>query len=228
LEPLPTVPFLPASQVSISIGQHTITHHIPTQLRTFAGLPGLRAQFVKHHEWETPGIFDIVNWPMFHATTLATSFLKRLSVIKWINDLLPFLRQQYLYKQSPSASCLPACGCSNEDWAHFPRCQHVQHKQSWMTFVSSLCDIMERWSLYPGLRRILLHITAPLSTLPPIPLTHNSRMNIKCFSPLNAPSAPTLSCSDFSATIGFNCKTGIYGLEDCRACSKRRRGQSVP
>jgi hypothetical protein len=32
LEPLPTVPFLPARQVSISVGQHTITHHIPTQL----------------------------------------------------------------------------------------------------------------------------------------------------------------------------------------------------
>jgi hypothetical protein len=51
LEPIPTVPFLPASQVSISIRRHTITHHIPTQLRTFAGLPGLRTHFVKHHEW---------------------------------------------------------------------------------------------------------------------------------------------------------------------------------
>jgi hypothetical protein len=30
---------------------------------------------------------------------------------------------------------------------------------------------MERWSLDPGLRRILLHMIIPLSTLPPIPLT---------------------------------------------------------
>jgi hypothetical protein len=44
--PLPTVPFLPASQVSISVGAPTITHHIPTQLRNFAGLPGLRAYMV--------------------------------------------------------------------------------------------------------------------------------------------------------------------------------------
>jgi hypothetical protein len=65
LEPCPTVPFLPASQVFISIRRHTITYHIPTQLRTFAGLPGLRAHFVKYHEWETPVIFDIVDWPMF-------------------------------------------------------------------------------------------------------------------------------------------------------------------
>jgi hypothetical protein len=108
---------------------------------------------------------------MFHAAALATSFLKRPFVIKWINDLLPCQRQQYLYTQSPSASYPPACGCSNEDRTHFPRCQHVQRKQSWTTFVSSLRDIMERWSLDPGLRRILLHMTAPLSTLPPIPLT---------------------------------------------------------
>jgi hypothetical protein len=132
----------------------------------------LRAHLVKYHEWETPVIFSIVDWPMFQAATLATSFVKRLLVIKWINDLLPFQQQQYLYKQSPSASCPSACGCSDEDWTHFPRCQHVQQgKQSWTAFVSSLRDIMERWSLDPGLRRILLYMTAPLSTLPSIPLT---------------------------------------------------------
>jgi hypothetical protein len=40
---IPTVTFLPASRVRISVGTHTITHHIPTQLRTFSGLPGIRA-----------------------------------------------------------------------------------------------------------------------------------------------------------------------------------------
>jgi hypothetical protein len=80
--PLPTVPFLPASQASIYIGQHTITHHIPTQLRTFAGLPGLKAHFVKHHKWESLAIFDLVDWPVFHTATLALSFLTRLFVIK--------------------------------------------------------------------------------------------------------------------------------------------------
>jgi hypothetical protein len=39
--PLPTVAFLPTSVVSLSMGHHTITHHIPTQLRTFAGLPSM-------------------------------------------------------------------------------------------------------------------------------------------------------------------------------------------
>jgi hypothetical protein len=98
LVPLPTVPFVPASQVSLSLGYHTITHHIPTQLRTFTGLPGLRTHFAQHHDWETPAIFDLVDWPLFHAATLA---------IKWINSLLPFQQQQYRYKQSEPLRKLP-------------------------------------------------------------------------------------------------------------------------
>jgi hypothetical protein len=47
--PLPKVTFLPPSHMSLSIGQHTITHHILTQLRTFARLPGLRAHLHQHH-----------------------------------------------------------------------------------------------------------------------------------------------------------------------------------
>jgi hypothetical protein len=92
--------------------------HTTSQLRTFVGLPGLRAYMVQHHEWETPTIFDLVDWPVFHAATLATSFLKRLFVIKWIHSFLPFQRQQYRYKQRPSASCPSTYGCTEEDWKH--------------------------------------------------------------------------------------------------------------
>jgi hypothetical protein len=34
--PIPTVPFLPASRVSVFVGNHTIMHHLPTQFCTFA------------------------------------------------------------------------------------------------------------------------------------------------------------------------------------------------
>jgi hypothetical protein len=64
--PIPTVTFLPASKVSLSIGEWTITHHIPTQLRTFAGLPGLRDHYHRHHGWASTAIFDLIDWPLFH------------------------------------------------------------------------------------------------------------------------------------------------------------------
>jgi hypothetical protein len=73
---IPSVTFLPASKVSVTVRQHTITHHIPTQLRTFAGIAGMRAHFHKHHKWEDPAIFDLIDWPLFHAATLRNTFLK--------------------------------------------------------------------------------------------------------------------------------------------------------
>jgi hypothetical protein len=125
-QPIPTVTFLPASQVSISVGAHTLTHHIPTQLRYFSGLAGLREHYCKHHAWISTAIFDLINWPLFHQATLVTTFSRRLFILKWINDLLPFQKQQFRYRQSPTAHCPSAYGCTEEDWRHFSRCPHEQ------------------------------------------------------------------------------------------------------
>jgi hypothetical protein len=164
--------FLPASRVSASVGTHTITHHIPTQLRTFAGLPGIQAHFAERHQWDSPAIFDLIDWPLYHAATLSTSFLKRLFVIKWINALLPFQHQQHQFKRSPTAHCPSACGCEDEDWKHFPRCPHQQRQQSWTAFIPIISSVMERWKMDPSLWRILLHLLVLLNTtLQPIPLT---------------------------------------------------------
>jgi hypothetical protein len=46
---IPVVTFLPASKVSVAVRKHTITHHISTQLHTFAGIAGMRAHLHKHH-----------------------------------------------------------------------------------------------------------------------------------------------------------------------------------
>jgi hypothetical protein len=163
--------FSELSQVSlVSVGHQTIMHHIPTQLRTFTGMPGMRAHYCHHHEWEPPAIFDLVDWPRFHGATLTTTFLTRLFVTKWVNSLLPFQQQQHLYKQSPSAQCPSACGCASEDWRHFPHCPHPQRIQAWDTFLLTLASLMERWQLDPSLRRIVLHLLAPLTSSPPIPL----------------------------------------------------------
>jgi hypothetical protein len=69
-DPIPTVPFLPASNVGVYVGAHTITHHIPTQFRTFAGLSGIWTHLCTHHEWAEPAIFDLIDWPVFHFASL--------------------------------------------------------------------------------------------------------------------------------------------------------------
>jgi hypothetical protein len=169
-QPIPTVTFLPASQVSLSVGTVAITHHIPTQLRYFAGLAGLRERYCKHHEWASPAVFDLIAWPIFHQATLTTSFLRRLFTIKWVNSLLPFQKQQFLYKQSPTASCPSACGCTEEDWYHFPRCAHEQRRASWKSLPSGLAKVMERWKLDPSLRWAALHLISTLTQSSAIPI----------------------------------------------------------
>jgi hypothetical protein len=169
---IPSVAFLPASKVSLSIGGQTITHHIPTQLRTFAGLHGIKDHYRRHHGWDSPAVFDLIAWPLFHQATLTTTFLRRLFVIKWIHSLLPFQRKQFKFNQSPSASCPSVCRCIDEDWRHFPRCPHEQGRQSWAAFMPLIAALMERWSLDPSLRRVMLSLLSPLTDAPTIPLTN--------------------------------------------------------
>jgi hypothetical protein len=169
---LPTVYFLPASKVSITVGKQTLTHHIPTKLRTFVELSGIRAHFMERHKWDSLVIFDLIDWSLFHTATLSTTFLRQLFVIKRVNSLLPYQRQQHQYNHSPSAHCPSNCACEDEDWVHFPRCVHPQRRQAWTAFVPVVSVVMERWQVDPSLRRILLNMIVPLTTLAPILLDH--------------------------------------------------------
>jgi hypothetical protein len=127
----PLVPFLSSSKVSLTVqAGTTITHHIPTHLRTCAGLPALRDYKCRHHGWDPP-VFDLIDWPTLHACTQMLSFLKHLFTIKWTNDLLPFQEQQFKYNQSPSPLCPSA-------WHNFLRCPHRARKQSWQDFKHTL------------------------------------------------------------------------------------------
>jgi hypothetical protein len=167
---LPIVPFLPASKVCRTVQGTTLTHHLPTQLRTFAGLPEYREYLCRHHDWE-PEVFDLIDWPIFHASTLTLSFLKRLFVIKWINDLLPFQEQQHKFHQSPSPQCPSSCG-EHENWVHFLRCPHPARLIVWKECQTTLAQTFETWSLDPFLRRLVVYWLARLTDSPDVPL-HN-------------------------------------------------------
>ena len=167
---LPTVPFLPASACSLQVGSVTLTHHIPTQLRTLARLPAYQIFLQRHHHWPNVAVFDIIDWGPFHKSTLKLSFLKRLFVIKWVNDLLPFQQQQYDYSQSPTPTCPSACGASSETAYHFLRCPHFARVALWQTFSVTLHHFLDRHHLDPALRRMLLYLLSPFTqlTAPPI------------------------------------------------------------
>jgi hypothetical protein len=169
-EILRTTSYFPASKVSLTVQHTTITHHIPSQLRYFSGLPAHRA-YIRRHHGLTLEEYDTIGWERLHASTRQLPFLLRLFVIKWLNDLLPFQRQQHRSNQSPSPSCPSSCGCRDEDWTHFLRCSHPYRRQSWDDYSKALLPIFERRHINPSLRRVLLsllQVTTPTSM--PIPL----------------------------------------------------------
>jgi hypothetical protein len=162
----PLVPFLPFSKVSLTVQGTTITHLIPTHLRTYTGLPELRDYKCRHHGWD-PQVFDLIEWPTLHSCTQMLSFLKRLFTIKLTNDLLPFQEQQFQYNQSPSPLCPSACGC-REDLNHFFRCPHRARKQCWQAFAQTLSGTFETWKIDPSLRQVLLYTVSKLADSDPI------------------------------------------------------------
>jgi hypothetical protein len=165
---LPKVPFLPASRVDLTIQGTTLTHHFPSQIRLFAGLPAYREYLCLHHHWDSE-VFDLIDWPAFDACSRTISFLKRLFVVKWTNDLLPFQQQQHRFNQSPSPQCPSSCGAS-KDWRHFLRCTHPARLVLWRECSRTIAKTMDMWSIDPSLRRLVLYWLARLSDDSPIPL----------------------------------------------------------
>jgi hypothetical protein len=162
------VPFLPASKISLEVQGVTITHHLPSQLRRSSNSAALRAYLCKHHQWDGPE-FDTVSWEALQSAALSQSFLKRLFLIKWTNDLLPFQVQQFKFGYSPVPSCPSHCG-EDEDWSHFLRCSHPQRKQLWQDFYPMTLALFERWSVDPSLRRVAMVLLAPFVDLAPPPI----------------------------------------------------------
>jgi hypothetical protein len=165
---LQSVPFLPASKISLDVDGVTITHHLPSQLRRCSNSPSLRDYLCRHHQWDGPE-FDLVRWESLQSAALSRSFLKRLFLVKWTNDLLSFQVQQYKSGYSPVPSCPSHCG-EDEDWFHFIRCAHPERRQLWQEFHQTTMTLLEHWSVDPSLRRLVLALLAPFVSqqLPPM------------------------------------------------------------
>jgi hypothetical protein len=141
----------PACRAILTVQAATITHHIPVQLRSFVGLTAHRAYLCHHHDWP-PRVFDLVSWKLLHSCSLAILFLKRLFLINWMNDLLPFQHQQVKLKQSPSSACPSSCGYHVENWHHFPPTSRLAEAQGHAS------PIFERHNIDPSLRRLFLSL----------------------------------------------------------------------
>ena len=165
--PIHSVPHLPASSVALEIKGTTITHHIPTHLRTAAGLLDYKDHCANRCQWDDLSVFDSIDWELYHSTHRRFSFLKKLFLTKWLHDLLPLQARQFKISQSPSPLCPSSCGCT-ETRPHFLRCPHPDRIRHWRDFIPSLVSLAKTNKLDPYLRRLMLVFVDPLAgNVPP-------------------------------------------------------------
>jgi hypothetical protein len=96
VEQAPTVPFPPVNEVSLSIADTTLTHHVPpSQIRRLYASQTQRVYLCKHHSWVLPSLFDTVHWDVVRPALLSFSFAKTKCLTEWINKILPLQVQQF-------------------------------------------------------------------------------------------------------------------------------------
>jgi hypothetical protein len=163
-----TVPFLPASEVSLSIADTTLTHHVPSQIRRLHASQQQRIYLCKHHSWVLPSLFDTVHWDVVRPALLAFSFAKKKRLTEWINKILPLQVQQFRFQQSSSSRCPSQCG-ADETYHHFLRCPHPARTVHLMTLQSDLKVLAASHRLDPSLARILFSFLCQYTGEEPLP-----------------------------------------------------------
>jgi hypothetical protein len=162
------VPFLPASELSLTIASTTITHHVPSQIRRLYASTKQRAYLTKHHQWSSCTLFDQVHWDIVRPALLSFSFAKKKRLTEWINQLLPLQVQQFRFLKSSSCRCPSQCG-SDETYHHFLRCPHPARTAHLLTLKSDLKVLVASHRLDPSLARILFSFLCQYTGEEPLP-----------------------------------------------------------
>jgi hypothetical protein len=151
-----TVIYLPASQVHVTVEGTTITRKLPRMIRDIVGRQSQLASFQRRYGW-THTQFDAIDWPKFRSSSAQFSLPKRLFIIKWLNDILPFqARTMNQYGQSSLAGCPDSCGCDSENHAHLLHCSHPSRLALFTSLEEDLETVCSTHKLDPNLRRLLL------------------------------------------------------------------------
>ena len=160
--PISKVSHLPASSISLTINNVSITGHCARELRIHASLPALRAHLESHMQW-APQVFDSIAWDLYHSRTISLAFEKRIFSVKLIHNLLPFQERQHRWNLSPDPACPSACGCDEETCEHFFLCPHPEQRLLWMEYFNALETTFKKHRIDPSLRKAWSFLLSPLA-----------------------------------------------------------------
>jgi hypothetical protein len=123
-EPSKIVPFIPASNASISIAGATITRNVARRLRLAAGSPDIEKHLKHKHGWND-WILQSIDWDN-QAKALGTLvYTQELFAIKWAHGLLPTRRHMERMGRAESDLC-PSCLETIETATHIFGCDKRQ------------------------------------------------------------------------------------------------------
>jgi hypothetical protein len=150
--PSQIVPFIPASNASISIDGATITSHVARRLRLAASSPDLERHIMTKNGWND-WIFNSIDWDSQAKALNTLEYNQEIFVIKWAHNLLPTRRHMKRIGQAESDLC-PSCLATEETAPHIFAC--VRRVQWQGEFIDSLRKLLTNICTQPDLQTILL------------------------------------------------------------------------
>jgi hypothetical protein len=98
--PSPLVTFLPVGKVAVTIEGQSINRKLLRAIRTLIGRRLQLSSSNRHYGWSASQ-FDQIDWMQsYRSATSKLSLKKRLFVIKWLNNILPFQVRMHKHGQS--------------------------------------------------------------------------------------------------------------------------------
>jgi hypothetical protein len=150
--PSPVVPFIPASNVSITLNGSTLTRNVARRLRQAASSPALETHLLQKYGW-TDVILKSIAWDT-QAKALGTlEYTQEQFAIKWAHGILPTRRHMKRMGKAESELC-PSCRATLETAPHIFACER---RTDWRgKFMDSLRKLLDKQKTQPDLQYILI------------------------------------------------------------------------
>ena len=166
--PEPTVPFAPETKIALSIGNETITHHIPSRIRLAYGRRLQRKFLTARYKW-TAKEFDWVHWDILRRSLVKFGRKKRNFFIKRINHISPLMEKRFKYNLEATDKC-PSCRHYVETEHHFLRCPHNQRRLLLLNTIDTVTKCCKKHKIDPRIKLaihfLIRHLIDPKLKIP--------------------------------------------------------------
>jgi hypothetical protein len=151
-DPSKLVPFIPASQASLTIHGTTITRRYAQRLRQAANSPRICKRLMARNAWNIQ-TFRSINWDAPEKALATMENSSQIFIVKFAHAHLPTRRHMYRMKRAETDKC-PACNHIVEtDW-HILSCPR---RSLWREeLLSTLGDLLDINKTQPDIALILL------------------------------------------------------------------------